>query len=165
MTSNDYETNGQPPQDRYESFAAFWPYYLSEHSVPRCRHVHFIGTSGFVIYLVSLLIDQPMLIIPLGISIFIGSLAFSSEAKRNAAWALLLMIGLMVYFEPRFIYGVLFAYAFAWVGHFIIEHNRPATFTYTLWSLAGDFKMCSQMWRGQLWTNSSSSFPHFPTQD
>jgi hypothetical protein len=32
-------------------------------------------------------------------------------------------------------------YAWAWIGHFLIEKNRPATFTYPLYSFLGDWKM------------------------
>jgi len=41
-------------------------------------------------------------------------------------------------------------YGFAWVGHFFVERNIPATFTYPLWSLRGDFKMLTMMLTGQM---------------
>lgn len=41
-------------------------------------------------------------------------------------------------------------YGCAWIGHFFYEKNRPATFTYPLYSLLGDWVMYAQMWRGQL---------------
>ncbi|MGB6356302.1 MAG: DUF962 domain-containing protein, partial [Steroidobacteraceae bacterium] len=32
-------------------------------------------------------------------------------------------------------------YAFAWVGHFFFEHNRPATFKYPGYSFMGDWRL------------------------
>lgn len=37
--------------------------------------------------------------------------------------------------------GLVAGYAFAWVGHFFFEHNRPATFSHPLYSFAGDWVM------------------------
>jgi len=37
--------------------------------------------------------------------------------------------------------GIVSAYGCAWTGHFFVEHNKPATFKYPLYSLASDFIM------------------------
>jgi len=42
--------------------------------------------------------------------------------------------------NPWFIaLGLVLAYALAWVGHFVFEKNRPATFRHPLYSFAGDW--------------------------
>jgi hypothetical protein len=47
-------------------------------------------------------------------------------------------------------------YAFAWIGHFFVEKNRPATFTYPLWSFMDDWKMLALILTGKL-RNANSS--------
>lgn len=41
-------------------------------------------------------------------------------------------------------------YGFAWVGHFFFEKNKPATFKYPLYSLAGDWVMYWQVMTGKI---------------
>lgn len=41
-------------------------------------------------------------------------------------------------------------YAFAWVSHFFIEKNKPATFKYPLWSFISDYKMMWFMLSGRM---------------
>lgn len=66
------------------------------------------------------------------LSIFVALLAVG--ARRPALLLLALVCG----------------YAFAWVGHFFVEHNQPATFKYPLWSLRADFRMWALALRGKL---------------
>jgi hypothetical protein len=41
-------------------------------------------------------------------------------------------------------------YGFAWLGHFVFEKNRPATFKHPLYSLAGDWVMYADILRGRV---------------
>lgn len=44
----------------------------------------------------------------------------------------------------------LIGYGFAWLGHFIFEKNRPATFKHPIYSLMGDFKMFWEILTGKI---------------
>ncbi|MFZ3203586.1 MAG: Mpo1-like protein [Pseudomonas sp.] len=41
-------------------------------------------------------------------------------------------------------------YGFAWVGHFVFEKNRPATFQYPLYSFMGDWVMLKDAFTGRI---------------
>jgi hypothetical protein len=41
-------------------------------------------------------------------------------------------------------------YGFAWIGHFVFEKNKPATFRHPLYSLMGDWVMYWDVLRGKV---------------
>ena len=97
--------------DRIRRYRAFWPYYVSEHSRPWTRRMHFVGTTGSVaLVIVAGVLGEPLLLIA----------------------------------------ALVCGYFFAWISHLLIERNRPATFTYPFFSLAGDFHMWALMWQGRM---------------
>jgi hypothetical protein len=95
----------------FESFAAFYPFYLSEHRDRTCRRLHFAGSTVALICLLMIVITG------------------------NAWW----LLGAAVS-----------GYAFAWVGHFGFERNRPATFRHPFYSLMGDWVMYADILRGRI---------------
>jgi hypothetical protein len=48
------------------------------------------------------------------------------------------------------LYALLCGYGFAWVGHFVFEKNRPATFKRPLYSFIGDWVMYRDIWAGRI---------------
>ena len=76
---------------------------------------------------------------------YVGSLA------AVALLVTLIATGRWWLFPMAFVPG----YGLAWVGHFFVEKNRPATFTYPLWSFMGDWKMLALMLTGRMRAGSA----------
>ncbi|MFZ9905213.1 MAG: Mpo1-like protein [Steroidobacteraceae bacterium] len=65
--------------------------------------------------------------------------------------AVLQILAAIVLREPMLcLTALLSGYGFAWVGHYVFEKNRPATFKYPLYSLRGDFRMAREVFSGRI---------------
>jgi hypothetical protein len=67
-----------------------------------------------------------------------------TRALHYAGTSLAILLALAALVSGRLLLLALLpvaGYLFAWIGHFGVEKNRPATFTYPLWSLMADFRM------------------------
>lgn len=60
--------------------------------------------------------------------------------------ALLVVTGQVQYL----LYGLLCGYGFAWIGHFVFEKNKPASFKRPLYSFFGDWVMYRDIWLGRI---------------
>ena len=70
-------------------------------------------------------------------------------AGTLAGWALLLAAIVLRHWWWIGLALVL-SYALAWVSHFFVEHNRPATLGHPLWSWLADQKMVALMLAGRM---------------
>ncbi|MEM7053549.1 MAG: DUF962 domain-containing protein [Pseudomonadota bacterium] len=67
------------------------------------------------------------------------------------SWLVLVALGLGIFVSPWWLLAMpLVGYGFAWLGHFVFEKNRPATFQYPLYSLIGDWVMFGDILRGRV---------------
>jgi hypothetical protein len=67
------------------------------------------------------------------------------------SWLVLAVIAFSIWKgDYRFLLLVpLVGYGFAWIGHFFFEKNKPATFKYPFYSLAGDWVMWKDLLLGR----------------
>lgn len=96
---------------KYNNFAEFYPFYLSQHENTTCRRLHFVGSFCIILLVLYVVLFSNLLLL----------------------W-LLPVIG----------------YGFAWVGHFMFEKNKPATFEYPVYSLIGDWVMFKDILIGKI---------------
>jgi hypothetical protein len=63
----------------------------------------------------------------------------------------LICVVLAIVVSPWWFLGApLIGYAFAWYGHFFVEHNKPATFGHPFYSLAADYVMLWKILTGRM---------------
>ncbi|KAJ9118856.1 hypothetical protein QFC24_006055 [Naganishia onofrii] len=109
------------PAQPFRTFDDFYPFYLGEHSRRINRIFHLTGTSialachtRVLLSLVPYITRQLSL---LHVAVGPQTLDILRKLQLSRGDALKIALG-----------GLVQGYFFAWVGHFFVEHNKPATF-------------------------------------
>lgn len=139
----------------YPSFEAFYPYYLGEVSTgshpprnirqqrpPHLQHnnitgrrMHLVGTG-----ISSLILGRILLSAPSSAASKLARQPSAPSRIRDIASALQpLQLAAPVW--KWIAIGVGQGYFLAWVGHFLFEKNKPATFKYPVYSFMGDVEL------------------------
>ncbi|EGD79052.1 hypothetical protein PTSG_11825 [Salpingoeca rosetta] len=138
-------TGMRHPNKPYKTFMDFYPYYQEEHTDKTCRLLHIIGTS----IVLTIMAASPSTFVSMALAFVVayaccGLFAFMPNGAAEAAVMVTVFFSTH-YFLKRSIklalVVMLVGYAFAWVGHFFFEQNKPATFIYPSFSLMSDFFM------------------------
>jgi len=130
---------------KYNDFDAFYPYYLSQHVNVECRRLHVIGVSILVamIFMDYWILISALIAISLGLPTFFATTHIEHGLVELSVLFLTFLLS-MRYFKKSWSKGVstlITMYAFAWVGHFFFEKNKPATFIYPTFSMMGDARL------------------------
>jgi hypothetical protein len=104
------------PEKFHKDFRSFWYFYLSQHMRTGTRAVHYVGTTVIWIATATAVADHFLDFLGLG----------------AARWWLI--PGALVYM-----------YVTAFISHWTIEKNQPATFVYPWYSIFGDLYMYWRM--------------------
>jgi hypothetical protein len=138
----------------YKTLEEFYPFYIGEHSNATNKLLHVSGTSIILLlglfrpsvfvclegaWLVGYFLFPVLIGIPHGFFEFGASLIAYTVFQRLVTGRFFGLNSLIP----------LIGYAFAWVGHFYYEFNRPATFIYPSFSLYGDFRLWASAALGQ----------------
>lgn len=128
-------------------FESFYPFYLTEHSNAANRRMHFAGTTLSVLWALR----ENRLLLAASVAGCLGyimtPLLLSLQTGLvEGVMMMLTFIALGKILTGRWgpALGIVFlGYTPAWLGHFFIEQNKPASWIYPVYSLFGDFRSAS----------------------
>ncbi|MEM9703724.1 MAG: DUF962 domain-containing protein [Planctomycetota bacterium] len=131
------------------------PPRLAEHRDPGDRALHFLGTTWLFFCVGVALAKAPLAVAAsLAAMTIVAWYASTRVERRRAAFPeMVLMFVAAMLGDPVLLpLGIVGGYGLAWVGHFVVEGNKPAAFRYPVWSFLSDFRVWGRMVTGRLWT-------------